>query len=153
MAGINKVILLGNLGKDPEVRHQEGGVTIAKFPLATTESHKDKNGNKVDQTEWHNIVLWRNQAEFAEKYLKKGNTIFIEGKIRTRSWEDKDKNKRYTTEIIGDSITIVSTANSRREENNQANQAGTGGQEAAGGAMTQGDSGIHGAASTDDLPF
>lgn len=153
MAGINKVILLGNLGKDPEVRHQEGGVAIAKFPLATTESHKDKNGNKVDQTEWHNIVLWRNQAEFAEKYLKKGNTIFIEGKIRTRSWEDKDKNKRYTTEIIGDSITIVSTANSRREENNQGNQPAAGGHEAAGGGMTQGDSGAHGAASTDDLPF
>lgn len=117
MAGINKVILLGNLGKDPEVRHLEGGATVANFPLATSENYKDKNGNKVEQTEWHNIVLWRSQAEFAEKFLKKGNTVLIEGKLRTRSWEDKDKNKRYTTEIVGDNISIVSTANSRREEN------------------------------------
>ena len=117
MAGINKVILLGNLGKDPEVRHLEGGATVANFPLATSENYKDKNGNKIEQTEWHNIVLWRSQAEFAEKFLKKGNTILIEGKLRTRSWEDKDKNKRYTTEIVGDNISIVSTANSRREEN------------------------------------
>ncbi len=122
MAGINKVILLGNLGKDPEVRHLEGGATVANFPLATSEFYKDKSGNKVEQTEWHNIVLWRNQAEFAEKYLKKGNTILVEGKLRTRSWEDKDKNKRYTTEIVGENISIVNTANSRREEQTGTNQ-------------------------------
>lgn len=113
--GVNKVILVGNLGKDPEVRHLEGGAVVASFPLATTESYKDKSGNKVDQTEWHNIVLWRAQAEFAEKFLKKGNTILVEGKLRTRSWEDKDKNRRYTTEIYGDSITIL--IGNKREEN------------------------------------
>ena len=80
MGGINKVLLLGNLGKDPEMRTLEGGVSVAKFPLATSESHKDKSGNKIEQTEWHNIVLWRNQAEFAAKYLKKGNTVFFRRK-------------------------------------------------------------------------
>jgi len=105
--GINKVIFAGNLGKDPEVRHLEGGAVVANFPLATTETYKDKNGNKIEQTEWHNIVLWRAQAEYAEKFLKKGFTILVEGKLKTRSWEDKDKNKRYTTEVYGDSITIL----------------------------------------------
>ncbi|HRG57352.1 MAG TPA: single-stranded DNA-binding protein [Bacteroidia bacterium] len=116
--GINKVILAGNLGKDPEVRHLEGGAVVANFPLATTEYYKDKNGNKVEQTEWHNIVLWRAQAEYAEKYLKKGFTILVEGKLKTRAWEDKDKNKRYTTEIYGDSITIL--IGNRRDESNTA---------------------------------
>lgn len=105
--GINKVILAGNLGKDPEVRHLEGGAVVANFPLATTEIYKDKSGNKIEQTEWHNIVLWRAQAEYAEKHLKKGCTILVEGKLKTRTWEDKDKNKRYTTEVYGDSITIL----------------------------------------------
>jgi single-strand DNA-binding protein len=120
--GINKVILAGNLGKDPEVRHLEGGAVVANFPLATTEYYKDKSGNKVEQTEWHNIVLWRAQAEYAEKYLKKGFTILVEGKLKTRTWEDKDKNKRYTTEIYGDSITIL--IGNRREDTN-SNTANT----------------------------
>lgn len=81
------MILVGNLGKDPEVRHLEGGATVCNFPLATTESYKDKNGNRQEQTEWHNIVLWRGLAEVAEKYLKKGSQVYIEGKLRTRSWE------------------------------------------------------------------
>ena len=145
MAGINKVILLGNLGKDPEVRHLEGGATVANFPLATSENYKDKSGNKVEQTEWHNIVLWRSQAEFAEKYLKKGNTILVEGKLRTRSWEDKDKNKRYTTEIVGDNISIVSNANTRREESgNQSPQTASAQVE---NTTTAGDT------AADDLPF
>lgn len=108
MAGVNKVILVGNLGKDPEVRHLEGGAAVANFPLATTETYKDKNGNRNEQTEWHNIVVWRGLAEVAEKYLKKGMTIYIEGKLRTRSWDDKEGNKRYTTEVVGDSFTILS---------------------------------------------
>lgn len=107
MSGVNKVILVGNLGKDPEVRYLENGTAVANFPIATSESYKDKNGNRVDQTEWHNIVLWRGLAEVAEKYLKKGNQIFIEGKIRTRSWDDKEGNKRYTTEIVGDQMTML----------------------------------------------
>ncbi len=107
MAGINKVILVGNLGKDPEVKYLEGGIAIAKFPLATTETIKDKNGQKLDQTEWHNIVLWRGLAEIAEKYLRKGQTVYIEGKIRSRSYDDKDGNKRYVTEIVGETMQMI----------------------------------------------
>ncbi|HTF03687.1 MAG TPA: single-stranded DNA-binding protein [Bacteroidia bacterium] len=108
MAGVNKVILIGNLGKDPEVRYLEGGIAVANFPVATTESFRDKNGNKQEQTEWHQIVMWRRLAEVAEKYLRKGQQVYIEGKIRSRSWEDKEGNKRYTTEIFGDVLTILS---------------------------------------------
>ncbi len=107
MAGVNKVILIGNLGRDPEIRQLESGAKVATFSLATTESYKNKEGNKIEQTEWHNIVLWRGLAEVAEKYLKKGNTIYVEGKIRTRSWDDKEGNKRYTTEIVGDNMTMI----------------------------------------------
>jgi len=107
MAGVNRVILIGNLGKNPEIRSLEGGVKVANFSLATTETYKGKNGEKVESTEWHNIVLWRGLAEVAESYLKKGNSVFIEGKIRTRDWTDKDGNKRYTTEIIADNMVML----------------------------------------------
>lgn len=111
MPGINKVILIGNIGKDPEVRYLEGGIAVANFPVATTENFRDKLGNKQEQTEWHQIVLWRKLAEVAEKYIRKGQQVYIEGKIRSRSWEDKDGNKRYTTEIFGDVLTILSKMN------------------------------------------
>jgi|ERR1035437_4091857 single-strand DNA-binding protein len=101
MSGVNKVILVGRLGKDPEVKYLEGGIAVAKITLATSENRKNKEGERVEFTEWHNINLWRNNAELAEKYLKKGMLIYVEGKIRTRSWE-KDGVKRYTTEIEGD---------------------------------------------------
>ena len=109
MAGsVNKVILIGNLGKDPEVRHLDSGVAVCNFPIATGETYKDRNsGEKVTHTEWHNIVLWRGLAEVAEKYLKKGAKIYIEGKLRTRSWQDQDGNTRYTTEILGDNMTML----------------------------------------------
>lgn len=101
MAGVNKVILLGNLGKDPEIMTFENGVKKASFSVATNESYKDKDGKWVEQTEWHNVVLWRLQAE---KNLVKGDTVYIEGKLKTRSWDDKDGIKRYTTEIYGDKV-------------------------------------------------
>ncbi len=107
MAGINKVIFVGNLGKDPEIRSLDNGVKVASFSLATSESYKNKEGQRVEQTEWHNIVMWRGLAEVAEKYLKKGAQIYLEGKIRTRSWDDKEGNKRYTTEIIADTFTML----------------------------------------------
>ena len=107
MAGVNKVILVGNLGKDPEVRYLDSGVAVASFSLATTESYKNKEGERVSQTEWHNIVFWRGLAEVAEKYLKKGDSIYVEGKIRTRKWEDKEGNSRYSTEIIADNMTML----------------------------------------------
>jgi len=108
MSGVNKVILIGNLGKDPEVRYLEGGVAVANFPLATTEVHKNRAGEKVESTEWHNIVLWRGLAEVAEKLLKKGMQVYIEGRLRTRSWEDKDGSKKRATEIVGENLTILS---------------------------------------------
>ena len=134
MAGVNKVILVGNLGKDPEVRHLEGGAAVANFTLATTEIYKDKTGARQEQTEWHNIVVWRGLAEIAEKYLKKGMTIYVEGKLRTRSWDDKEGHKRYTTEIVGDTFTILS-----KKENPTTN--------------TSEESGNAGPKTGDDLPF
>jgi single-strand DNA-binding protein len=105
MAGVNKVILVGNLGKDPEVMTLESGVKFAKVSVATNENYKGKDGNWVEQTEWHNVVLWR---WLAEKNLVKGDTVYIEGKLKTRSWDDKDGNKRYTTEVIADKILKIS---------------------------------------------
>ncbi|WP_251619779.1 single-stranded DNA-binding protein [Odoribacter lunatus] len=105
---VNKAILIGNVGADPEIRYLDGGVAVARFSLATTESYKNKNGERVDQTEWHNIVLWRNLAEIAEKYVKKGMRLYIEGRIRNRSWEDQNGIKKYTTEIQGDTMQMLS---------------------------------------------
>ena len=105
---VNKVILIGNLGKDPDVRHLENGATVANFPIATSENYKDrKTGEKVSQTEWHNIVVWRGLADITERYLKKGDKVYIEGKLRTRSWQDQDGNTKYTTEIIADNLTML----------------------------------------------
>src|SRR5476651_664882 len=106
MSGINKVILVGHLGKDPEIRQLEGGVSVASFPLATSETF-NKDGKKVEQTEWHNIVLWRSLAEVAAKFLQKGKLVYIEGKLRTRSFEDKDGVKKYTTEVVAENFTIL----------------------------------------------
>jgi single-strand DNA-binding protein len=108
MAGINKVILVGNLGKDPEVRYLEGGTAVANFPVATSETYKDRNsGERKTNTEWHNIVVWRGLAEIAEKYLKKGAQIYLEGKLRTRQWQDKDGNTRYTTEVVAENLQML----------------------------------------------
>ena len=107
MSGVNKVILIGNLGKDPEERHFEGGRAKVSFPLATSETYKNREGEKVETTEWHNIVLWNKLGEIAAKYLHKGDKVFIEGKIRTRSWEDGGV-KKYMTEINADNMTMLS---------------------------------------------
>ena len=99
---VNKVILIGNVGKDPETRYLEGGATVTRFPLATSEVYKNKAGEKIENTEWHNIVLWRSLAEIADKFVKKGSQLYIEGRIRTTSYDDKEGNKKYFTEIVGD---------------------------------------------------
>ena len=114
MAGsVNKVILLGNLGKDPEVRRLENGAVVASFSLATSEVYTDKaSGEKKELTDWHDIVVWRGLAEVAEKYLKKGYKVYIEGKIKKRSWQDKEGITRYTTEIIADELNIISRPDS-----------------------------------------
>ncbi|MDX2361032.1 MAG: single-stranded DNA-binding protein [Crocinitomicaceae bacterium] len=109
MAGtVNKVILIGNLGKDPEVRHLENGATVANFPIATSEVYTDKNtGQKVENTDWHDIVVWRGLAEVVEKYVRKGHKVYVEGKLKKRSWQDKEGNTRYTTEVVADELTIL----------------------------------------------
>lgn len=108
MSGVNKVILVGRLGKDPEVRNLENGAVVANFSIATSEKYTDRAGEKKEVTEWHNIVLWRGLAEVAQKYLHKGDMVYVEGKLRTRSWE-KDGVTRYTTEIIADNMNMLST--------------------------------------------
>ena len=128
MAGINKAILVGNLGKDPEVRAIEGGRKVANFSLATTESYKDKNGERVDSTEWHNIVFWGPIVDVIEKYLKKGSQVYIEGKIRTRSYDDKEGVKKYTTEIVGQTLTMLGGGGSKNSgggENSYAEKSET----------------------------
>ena len=104
---VNKVILVGNLGKDPEVHYIEQGVAVARFPFATSETYRSKDGERITTTEWHNVVLWRGLAEVAEKYVKKGSQLYIEGRIKTRSYDDRDGNKRYITEIIADNMQML----------------------------------------------
>lgn len=107
MAGVNKVILIGNLGIDPEVRTLESGVKVCRLSIATSESYTNKEGNRVEQTEWHSVTLWRGLAEIAEKYLTKGNKVYVEGKLRTRSYKDKDGVDRYSTEIVADNMQML----------------------------------------------
>lgn len=108
MSGVNKVILIGNLGKDPELRTFEGGNAVANFTLATTEVFHDKSGNKVEQTEWHNIAMWGKLAEIAGKLLRKGAKIYVEGRIKNRSWEDREGHKKHVTEIVAENFTLLS---------------------------------------------
>ena len=119
MIGVNKVILIGNLGRNPDVvafpqdRREEASnlVKKASFPLATTEFRRNREGERIEQTEWHNVVCWRILAEIAEKILRKGTQIYVEGKLQTRSWEDKDENKRYITEVVADNFTVLGNRN------------------------------------------
>ena len=122
MAGVNKVILLGHLGKDPEIRAMETGRKVANFTLATSETYKDKNGERVENTEWHNVVFWGPVTEVIEKYVKKGTQIYVEGKLRTRSYETKEGVKKYTTEILGDTITLLG-GGPKNNENGSSNNA------------------------------
>jgi single-strand DNA-binding protein len=107
---VNKVILVGNLGKDPELRYTPSGAAVANFTLATSERYKDKNGDSQEKTEWHNIVAWRQLAEICGKYLHKGKQVYIEGRIQTRSYDDRDGNKRYVTEIVADQMQMLGRA-------------------------------------------
>jgi len=111
MAGsLNKVSLIGNLGQDPEVRHLENGASVANFSIATTESFTDKNtGQRRDITDWHNIVVWRGLAKVVEQYVKKGHKVYVEGKLKTRQWQDKENNTRYTTEVVVDNLIMLNS--------------------------------------------
>ena len=117
MRGVNRVVLIGNLGKDPDMQFLEGNIGVAKFSLATTETYKDRSGKLISQTEWHTVVLWRGLAELAQKYLHKGSLVYIEGRLKTRSWEDKDGNKKVATEIVGDNLIML-------DKRNDGSQAG-----------------------------
>lgn len=116
-------MLIGNLGKDPDVQYLEGNIAVAKFSLATTETYKDRAGKLISQTEWHTVVLWRGLAELAQKYLHKGSLVYIEGRLRTRSWEDKEGNKKFATEVVGDNLIMLdkrSEANSHHSPMNDS---------------------------------
>ena len=122
MAGVNKVILVGRLGKDPEVRYTPSGAAVANFSIATSEEWKDKNtGEKQERTEWHRIVAWRRLGEICGEYLHKGSQIYIEGRLQTRDWEDRDGNKRYTTEVVAQSMQMLggSTGKQGRAESTE----------------------------------
>ena len=107
MAGVNKVILLGNLGRDPELRYTQSGQAVANFTVATSETWNDKNGEKSERTEWHRVVVWGRTAELCSKYLSKGRSVYLEGRIQTREWEDKEKQKRYTTEVTAQTVQFL----------------------------------------------
>jgi single-strand DNA-binding protein len=146
MSGVNKVILVGRLGKEPEVRNLDNGAIVANFSIATSESYKDKTtGEKKEVTEWHNIVLWRGLAEIAQKYVHKGDLVYIEGKLRTRSWE-KEGVTRYTTEVVADNMTMLG---SRGGGGNSSNDMGSRGTERASSESYSAPADN----STDDLPF
>lgn len=150
MRGVNRVMLIGNLGRDPELQYLEGNIAVAKFPLATTETFKDKNGNLVSQTEWHTVVLWRGLAELAQKYLHKGSLVFIEGRLRTRNWEDKDKVRRFSTEIVGDNLVMLD----KRKESAEYQSASNDGQQDMNGFSTPDITFEAGSTDTkDNLPF
>lgn len=125
--GVNKVILIGNLGRDPEVISFDGGVKKASFSIATTEVYRTRDGQDMEQTEWHNIVLWRGLAEVAEKYLRKGSQIYVEGRIKTRSYE-KDGQKRYVTEIECDNLTMLGNRGQSDQSQSDDQSSGTSGQ-------------------------
>ncbi|MBT0664223.1 single-stranded DNA-binding protein [Geobacter pelophilus] len=133
MASLNKVMLIGNLGKDPEVRYTTSGQAVASFSIATSEKFKNRNGEMEERTEWHNVVLWGRQAEIAGEYLAKGRTVFIEGRLQTRKWQDKDGRDRYTTEIVGDRMQMLGG----KGEGSSGGSGGSGGR--PGGGRTGGD--------------
>ncbi len=125
---VNKVILVGNLGKDPELRYTPSGAAVATFPLATTERYKDREGQQQEKTEWHNVVAWRGLAEIIGKYLNKGRQVYIEGRIQTRKYQDRDGNDRYITEIVADNMQMLGNRGDQGGGGYGQNQGGYGGQ-------------------------
>lgn len=140
MASVNKVILLGNLGRDPEVRFTQGGTPVANFTMATTDRWSDPSGEKKEKTEWHRIVVWGKQAEIAGEYLRKGRPVFVEGSLQTREWTDRDGNKRYTTEVRAQRLQLLGRPDDR-------------GAAATAGAAVEESGEPSGAFAEDDIPF
>ena len=151
MAGVNKVILVGNLGRDPEIRYTQGGQPVANFTLATTESFTSREGKREERTEWHRIVVWGKTAELCTQYLAKGRTVYLEGRIQTREWEDKEGQKRRTTEVVAQTVQFLGSPRGA------GGAAGTGGGAGGSGGPREG-GGFGGAEETpppagDDIPF
>jgi single-strand DNA-binding protein len=148
---LNKVMLIGNLGKDPEVRYTSGGIPVATFSMATSDSWKDQEGNLQEKTEWHNIVAWRKLAEICGEWLKKGKKVYIEGRIQTRSYDDKNTGqKRYITEIVADQMIMLDSAGGARGERGERGE-GSSSAASAGGPVSEPTE--PGKAEGDDLPF
>jgi single-strand DNA-binding protein len=145
---VNKAILVGNVGKDPEVRHLEGGTAVARFTLATSESYKNKAGELVKNTEWHNVVAWRQLAELTEKYVRKGNMIYVEGKITNRQYDDKEGVKRYISEIVADTIQFLG----KKDDSNSSSSSDSSSRPSNDPAVRQPEEQDQLAAG-DDLPF
>ena len=147
MASLNKVMLIGNLGKDPEIRYTADGSPVANFSLATKEIWTDKNGTRQERTEWHNIVAWSKLADLSKRYLAKGRQVYVEGRIQTREWDDKEGNKRRTTEIVANQMVLLGTRP-------QGTEAGAAPQSPAQRAVSEADAGFGDAGITDDdIPF
>jgi len=153
MASVNKVILVGNLGKDPEVRFTPSGRAVAKFPIATTESWMDQENSRQERTEWHNVVVWGKQAESCGQYLAKGRQVFIEGAIRSRSYDDKDGNKRYITEIVAQRVQFLGSSGGGRGASTEDGGSGGGGAGSGSGAGGHFDEFGGGQIPEDDVPF
>lgn len=149
MRGVNRVTLIGNLGKDPDMQYLEGNIGVAKFPLATTETFKDRSGKLVSQTEWHTVVLWRGLADLASKYLHKGSLVYIEGRLRTRNWDDKEGSRKFATEVVGDNLIMLDKrtdgGSGHMPHQNAGTDAGTEGYTAPGSEAPAADPG--------DLPY
>jgi single-strand DNA-binding protein len=152
MAGVNKAILVGNLGRDPELRTTPSGQSVVNFTLATSETWTDKSGERVERTEWHRIVVWGRTAEMCNQYLSKGRTVYVEGRIQTREWEDKDGNKRYTTEINANTVNFIGP---RGSSGSSGSSGGDSGGEPSGGSNDggSGPSGDPDPPMDDNIPF
>ena len=149
MGSVNKVILIGNLGRDSELRYTPGGAAVATLNMATTEVWNDKQGQKQEKTEWHRIIVWGKQAESLQEYLTKGKQIYVEGRLQTRQWDDKDGNKRYTTEIKADRITLLGGGGGRSSMDRGGGSTGGGSTGGGGGAEEPPMQPI----TDDDIPF
>lgn len=148
MAGVNKAIIVGNLGRDPELRHTQGGTSVCQLSVATTRAYQNSRGDRVEETEWHRIVVWGKTADHAHTYLAKGRQVYVEGRIQTRSYEDKDGIKRYSTEIVADTVQFLGSRPSG--DSNSKNSSGQPDQNGQGGWN---DNYIPSDPGDDDIPF
>ena len=155
MGSVNKVILVGNLGRDAELRYTPGGAAVATINMATTEVWNDKGGQRQEKTEWHRVVLWGKTAESLNEYLTKGKQIYVEGRLQTRQWDDKDGNKRYTTEIRGDRVVLLGGGGGGGRAGGGGGGARGGASDGGGGGSYFGGPGPEGSAplTDDDIPF